>query len=752
MTTNAPKKCTRRSSPRRTACETLDRRLLMAAGDPDPAFNGGIPATISFPGAAFQVNDVALQSDGRIIAAGKKGGSVAVVRFNVDGTLDTTFGNQGLFESNRGPEARSVAIAPDGKIVLALGYADGLDTVAMKVARVLGNGSSLDTAFGVGGVAHVFRFADSWANAVAVQNDGKVVVAGGWISGNEDVVVARYNLNGSPDTTFDDDGMISLAFGADERASAVAIDYNGTPATNPLYGTIVAVGDKRSGSGSPSERFTICRLRPDGTADSSFDGDGRLTSPDLSPLPTEYATGVQIQPGGKIVVSGTATGGPGGANFLLARYLSGGAIDTTFGPFGSGIVHDDFGASETAVDLAPSFLGGLLVSGSQNGIGAVAAYTSEGRPETRFGGGDGFATTAISGAVQVATTLKAIPPVRRLALGGGDRVGRYIDVGSVVSIRSFDHEAAEAGQDPATFFVQRTQALGTTERVFLGVGGTARPPYLLNADYTVSGMTMVHPFQGRSYIDIPPNETVAAATITPVDDAFAEGDETIVLTISAGDAYDPNPLAPDVTLVIRDNDTAGGPVVNASAFVYDSGAPQRVRFTFSQDVAASIAADDLSVTGPSGPVGFNFAYDGVSNTATLSFGSILPDGNYTARAIAAGITNASGQPMLSDGALDFFFLNGDADRDRDVDIGDFATLASRFNLPGTFSQGDFNYSGATEIGDFAILASKFNTALPVAANGRRPTAAFPAPLMPAPAWPARVAVLPGDEERPIWLG
>jgi hypothetical protein len=73
-------------------CEPLDRRMLMVAGDPDPAFANGFPATINFPGASFQVNDVALQADGKVIAAGTKAGSLAVTRFNVDGTLAARFG------------------------------------------------------------------------------------------------------------------------------------------------------------------------------------------------------------------------------------------------------------------------------------------------------------------------------------------------------------------------------------------------------------------------------------------------------------------------------------------------------------------------------------------------------------------------------------------------------------------------------------------------------------------------------------
>lgn len=686
--------------------EELEVRRLMAAGDPDSTFNNGTPALISFPGAAIQINAVAIQQDGKVVAAGSSAGSLAVTRLNLDGSIDTTFGNGGLFESNRAPEARDVAIAADGKIVLALGYyPGGFDYQTMRVGRLLANGSNFDGSFGSGGIASIPWVNPTYANAVAIQNDGKVVVAGTWQSGDYDFLVVRYDTNGAPDTSFDSDGLISLGFGEDEEALAVAIDYNGTAGTNPLYGTIVVTGEKRPSRSQPSTNFTIARLNPNGTPDSTFDSDGKMTSPDLSPLPVEYATGALIQPGGKIVVTGTAVIGAF-SDFLVARYHPHGQIDASFGPDGTGVVQNDIGFDDQAVDVAPGFLGGFLVSGRN----AVAAYTRDGLLDTRFSG-DGF-LTSFSGIAHIATSGKTIAPIRRLVIGGGNRVGRFFDVGSVVSIRSFDHEAAEAGQDPATYFVQRTEPLGTTERVYISVGGTARPPYLLNADYTAVGMTMVHPFQGRSYIEIPPNEMVAAATITPVNDTSPEGDETIVLSISTDDAYDVSALSPSTTLAIRDNDVVGGPVVSSSAFVYDSGPPQRVRFTFSQDVAGSVGADDFSISGASGPVPFSFAYDNVSNTATLSFTGVLPDGDYTARAIASGIANGSGIPMPADSVLDFFVLRGDANRDRVINITDLGILATNWQQsPRTFSQGDFNDDGTVDITDLGILATNWQKEL-----------------------------------------
>src|SRR4051812_9713973 len=106
--------------PRSAACQALESRRLLSAGDPDTSFGSFGSASISFPGTPFLVNDVALQADGKLIVAGAKGGNMAVARLNVNGTIDTTFGAGGLYESAGRPDVRCVAVQPDGKIILAV--------------------------------------------------------------------------------------------------------------------------------------------------------------------------------------------------------------------------------------------------------------------------------------------------------------------------------------------------------------------------------------------------------------------------------------------------------------------------------------------------------------------------------------------------------------------------------------------------------------------------------------------------------
>ena len=104
---------------------------------------------------------------------------------------------------------------------------------------------------------------------------------------------------------------------------------------------------------------------------------------------------------------------------------------------------------------------------------------------------------------------------------------------------------------------------------------------------------------------------------------------------------------------------------------------------------------------------------------------MLPDGNYHGRIIAGQVDDSFGNALAADAPFNFFFLNGDANHDRAVDLTDFTILAANFNESGrNFSQADFSYDGVVDLTDFTILASRFNQTL------NAPAA--PAPAQPAP--------------------
>ena len=161
------------------------------------------------------------------------------------------------------------------------------------------------------------------------------------------------------------------------------------------------------------------------------------------------------------------------------------------------------------------------------------------------------------------------------------------------------------------------------------------------------------------------------------------------------------------------------PGVSVSLFEFNT-APHRVRVNFDDDVAASLDAADLVLenlttmqTVPSDQIAVS--YEPLANVATFSYaapGGVLPDGQYRATLLAAGITNLAGVAMGADHVLEFFFLQGDATRDRHVNLNDFNVLAANFGQENrNFSQGDFTYDGRVNLDDFNVLAGRFGASL-----------------------------------------
>jgi hypothetical protein len=170
--------------------------------------------------------------------------------------------------------------------------------------------------------------------------------------------------------------------------------------------------------------------------------------------------------------------------------------------------------------------------------------------------------------------------------------------------------------------------------------------------------------------------------------------------------------------------TRPAPLVRTCQFIFDPppSMPQSLSIQFSQDVSGSLGPEDVTLTNvstnevvPSNVLSMNYQADGVNvltiTTPTLPFGA-LPDGDYELKLTASGIMNSSGVPMVSDLTYSFFFIMGDANHDRAVDLTDFTILATNFNATGaTFSQGNFNYDDQVDLTDFTLLASQFNKSL-----------------------------------------
>jgi uncharacterized delta-60 repeat protein len=295
---------------------------------------------------------VAIQNDGKIVAVGATytggEGSFALARFNPNGSLDQSFSGDGKQTTDFGGGATGVAIQGDGKIV-AVG-ANGHGGFAL--ARYNPNGS-LDPSFSGDGKQMTDFGGFDQASGVALQANGKVVVVGQGGPDPSDFAIARYNPNGTLDTSFSGDGKQTTSFSAGccDGASALAIQGDGK---------IVAVGLAGGGTGNPGH-FALARYNPNGTLDPSFSGDGKQTT---EVGDDAFAKGVALQGDGKLVVVGlTHTGGDYG--FALARYNQNGTLDPSFS--GDGKQTTDFGPFGYATGIALQANGNIVVVGVGRG-------------------------------------------------------------------------------------------------------------------------------------------------------------------------------------------------------------------------------------------------------------------------------------------------------------------------------------------------------------------------------------------------
>lgn len=315
-------------------------------GSLDTGWGGDGTVTTDFNTSDDRGWAVALQSDGKIVVAGQTfvarsvGGSdldFALVRYNTDGSLDTGFSGDGKLNVDLGGSesdaALDVAIQSDGDIVAA-GYVrnlfpDPLGPSDFAVARFNGDGTQ-DMTFGVGGkITTDFATLHDEANAVAIQSDGKIVAAGPAEAGTNqfDFGLARYNTNGTPDTTWGGDGTVLTNFGGSDGANGLAVQPDQM---------ILAVG---STTQSGSVDTALARYTTTGGLDAGFDGNGTAT---IDYGNDDQANDVVLQTDGKIVTAGQAAVS-GSFDFAVSRFLSTGAPDTQWS--GDGKVTTDFGGA-----------------------------------------------------------------------------------------------------------------------------------------------------------------------------------------------------------------------------------------------------------------------------------------------------------------------------------------------------------------------------------------------------------------------
>ncbi len=253
---------------------------------------------------------LALQSDGKILVAGRSSNDFALVRYNANGSLDAGFGTAGVVTTAVGSGndfGYALALQSDGKILVA-GQSHNGSNYDVALVRYNTNGS-LDAGFGTAGkVVTALGASTDGANALALQSDGKILVAGLSDNGsNIDVALVRYNANGSLDTSFGSAGKLTTAVGSgDDRGYALALQPDGK---------ILVAGYGYNGS---NVDFALVRYHPDGSLDASFSGDGMVLTAVGSG--NDYGYALALQPDGNILVAGSSWNGSN-YDFALVRYL-----------------------------------------------------------------------------------------------------------------------------------------------------------------------------------------------------------------------------------------------------------------------------------------------------------------------------------------------------------------------------------------------------------------------------------------------
>jgi uncharacterized delta-60 repeat protein len=325
-----------------------------ADGSPDFTFGNGGKVTTGFINASSRAEAVVVDNAGRILVVGLAfhagiGGNVAVARYNSSGMLDPFYGNGGKaeFMLPNPSSPRDAVLLPSGQLAIAaVSYDGNTNNFTLMLVSKSGKLDSLTSTD--------FAGDDSYAEAMALTADGKIVIVGSiYAGGTYDCGVARYNADGTIDSNFGNGGKASfdLASGDADYANAVAIQPDGK----------IVVGG--SVSLSPLSNFMIMRLNPNGSLDNNF-GTGGKTVSAYQDAGTEIYDLV-IQPDGAIIAGGShydAEETNVYYDFLLTRYDANGFTDPGFG-LGGWVRTDFLGAEDELRALALQSDGKIVAVG-----------------------------------------------------------------------------------------------------------------------------------------------------------------------------------------------------------------------------------------------------------------------------------------------------------------------------------------------------------------------------------------------------
>jgi uncharacterized delta-60 repeat protein len=296
-------------------------RYNASGTDIDPTFGVNGLATFSADSwnIRYSLADIVVQPDQKIVTVGTQEignfTNFVIVRFNTDGTPDTTFITNGFlimdktdFPNNRFNSANAIALQPDGKIIVSGHMLDDDANDQITLTRLASDGFPDKDNFGSNGKGTVitplnyFKHSNS---AILIQPDGKIVIAGildDYDHETRDVALARFNSDGSLDSTFGPSGIVTTDFGSNETCADITLQPNGK---------IILAGKISS---PESADILLVRYNNDGTLDQTFGTAGMLTK-DFGNTP-DSGNGLALQPDGLLLVAGSTNG-----NAVVARYI-----------------------------------------------------------------------------------------------------------------------------------------------------------------------------------------------------------------------------------------------------------------------------------------------------------------------------------------------------------------------------------------------------------------------------------------------
>ncbi len=400
-------------------------------GELDVTFGVGGVVTTNFGGTYDWAYAGARQPDDRIVAAGVSNAQgtydFALARYSADRSLDPSFGKGGMVTTDFGESydwAYGLALQPDGKIVVA-GVSDRGGSKNLALARYLPNGA-LDGGFGENGLVTEERrpLTTDIVRALVLQPDGKILVAGVTfedtvsINPQGDFILARYMADGSSDPTFGVGGVVTTDFGDGSYDDAYALLLQ-PDGRSLLGGYSTSAGDPGVLFGA--DQLALARYTPEGLPDMGFGDNGKVVV-DAGSLDEEIRA-LALTPVGSIVAAGFANGERGG-DVLVARFTPEGAIDLSFGEGGMTVTSlSPYSEGLTAVALQSD--GRIVAAGDVSRARealadfAVVRYDPNGHLEETFGTG-GVATADFEQRQDKAGALILQPDGKLVTVGSSE--------------------------------------------------------------------------------------------------------------------------------------------------------------------------------------------------------------------------------------------------------------------------------------------------------------------------------------------